>query len=281
MRIAGYFTKYLARIFLALALLSQSAIAQQATILGNGGGSGSVTSVATGACLTGGPITTTGTVSGTYVINAQTGTTYTVLSTDACKLVSFSNASTIAVTLPQATGSFAAGFGFDVISLGAGIVTITPTTSTINGAATLTLAKGQSCSIVSDGTNWQVSACNAIPIVWNQQQSSAVTPLTVSTTTFTPTGATNNYSFTLVTACASACTIANPSTTPVPGTSGVFAITQFSTAKTLTWGSQYYAAGGSSTIQPDSTVNSLNYVSYYVADATHIILSIGAANATH
>lgn len=128
----------------------------------SGSGSGSITNIATGACLTGGPITTTGTVSGTYAINAQTGTSYTVLSTDACKLVTFSNGSAIAVTLPQATGSFGAGFGFDVQNLGVGTVTITPTTSTVNGAATLVLTTNQGCTLISDGTNWQVSACPAL-----------------------------------------------------------------------------------------------------------------------
>lgn len=122
-------------------------------------GSGTVTQVDTGACLTGGPITSTGTVAGTYTINAQTGTSYTIQSSDACKLVTFSNASAIAVTLPQATGSFAAGYAFDVQNKGAGLVTITPTTSTINGGATLTVPQNTGCSIVSDGTNYQVMAC--------------------------------------------------------------------------------------------------------------------------
>ena len=96
------------------------------------------------------------------LINAQVGTTYTVASTDAAKLVTFTNASAIAVTLPQATGSFAAGFTFDAEDKGAGTVTITPTTSTINGAATLTLPTNNGCTITSDGTNYQVSACTSI-----------------------------------------------------------------------------------------------------------------------
>lgn len=129
---------------------------------GSGSGSGSVTSVATGACLTGGPITTTGTVSGTYTQRSTSGTTDTVLSSDACKIVTYNNASPVAVTLPQATGSFGAGFSFDVENLGAGLVTITPTTSTINGSSTLTVATKTSCTIWSDGTNWQVFACTAI-----------------------------------------------------------------------------------------------------------------------
>jgi hypothetical protein len=129
-----------------------------------GGGSGSVTSITAGAGinLSTNPCTTTCTASTTWAINAQTGTTYTVVSGDASKLVTFSNGSAVAVTLPQATGSFAAGFAFDVQNKGVGTVTITPTTSTINGSATLTLATNTGCSIVSDGTNYQISACTAL-----------------------------------------------------------------------------------------------------------------------
>jgi hypothetical protein len=93
-------------------------------------------------------------------VNAQTGTTYTVLNADAGKLITFSNAAAIAVTLPQAgTANFApgnAGSIFSVLNLGAGTVTITPTTSTINGNATLILPTGQAAVIYSDGTNYQV-----------------------------------------------------------------------------------------------------------------------------
>lgn len=88
-------------------------------------------------------------------INAQTGTTYTVVSGDQGKLVTLSNGSAIAVTLPQATGSFTTGWSVALVNLGAGLVTITPTTSTINGAATVVLATGQSLNIASDGTNYQ------------------------------------------------------------------------------------------------------------------------------
>jgi hypothetical protein len=95
-------------------------------------------------------------------INAQTGTSYTIASTDACKLVTFSNTSAIAVTLPQATGSFSNGFQFDVANYNTGLVTITPTTSTINGASSLAIPQNRSCEITSDGTNWQVSLCTAV-----------------------------------------------------------------------------------------------------------------------
>jgi hypothetical protein len=94
-------------------------------------------------------------------VNAQTGTTYTVLGSDLGKLVTLSNGSAIAVTLPQATGVFAAGFFFYASAIGAGTVTITPTTSTINGAATLVLATGASAFIVSDGTNYTAAVSTA------------------------------------------------------------------------------------------------------------------------
>jgi hypothetical protein len=117
------------------------------------------TAVSTGSGLT----IASATLSVTQAINAQTGTSYTIASTDASKLLTFSNASAIAVTLPVATTTgFGAGFAFDTENLGAGLVTITPTTSTINGAATLTVAKNAGCSITSDGTNYQVSACTAL-----------------------------------------------------------------------------------------------------------------------
>lgn len=91
-------------------------------------------------------------------VNAQTGTTYTVADTDRSKLVTFSNSSAVAVTLPQAATSskFASGWFADFENLNTGVVTITPTTSTINGVATYTLLKGQGVRIVSDGTNYQV-----------------------------------------------------------------------------------------------------------------------------
>jgi hypothetical protein len=90
-------------------------------------------------------------------INAQSGTSYTVVAADLGKLVTLTNAAAVAVTLPQATssgGSFAAGWWADFENRGAGTVTITPTTSTINGGANITLATNQSVKIISDGTNY-------------------------------------------------------------------------------------------------------------------------------
>lgn len=89
-------------------------------------------------------------------VNPQTGTTYTVVAGDKGKLITLSNTSAVAVTLPQATGSFASGWFTYVRSINNGVVTITPTTSTIDGIATLVLRRGDAAIIVSDGTNYQI-----------------------------------------------------------------------------------------------------------------------------
>ena len=86
--------------------------------------------------------------------NVQSGTTYTVLSGDRSKLVTFSNASPVSVTLPQAGTSFPNGWHVDVQNRGAGTVTITPSTSTIDGAASIDLTTGQGIRIASNGTNY-------------------------------------------------------------------------------------------------------------------------------
>jgi len=91
-------------------------------------------------------------------INAQVGTTYAFLTTDENKLVTFSNASPVAVTLSQATtAGFTSGAVFHVKNYGAGTVTITPSTSTIDNNTTLVLLSGQGADIYSDGTNYSTN----------------------------------------------------------------------------------------------------------------------------
>jgi hypothetical protein len=97
---------------------------------------------------------------GDQVVNAQTGTTYTLAYADGNKLVTFANASAVAVTLPQpingnsTSSRMGVGWYVDVLNLGAGAVTITPTSATINGFASLKLAQFGSARIYSDGTNY-------------------------------------------------------------------------------------------------------------------------------
>ena len=96
-------------------------------------------------------------------INSQIGTSYTIQGSDAGALITFNNAAAVAVALPQAgTTGFLSGFSFDVQNKGAGVVTITPTTSTINSGSTLTFSQNTGCTVTSDGGNYQVSACTAV-----------------------------------------------------------------------------------------------------------------------
>lgn len=89
-------------------------------------------------------------------VNTQTGTTYTVLNSDCGKLVTFSNGSSVAVTLPQAGASslFAAGCEIRFANRGAGTVTVTPTTSTIDGQASVAIASGGGFVVNSSGGQW-------------------------------------------------------------------------------------------------------------------------------
>jgi hypothetical protein len=115
-------------------------------------GSGLSTS---GTGAQGGTIAVSGTITSVEPVNAQTGTSYTLLTTDLAKLVSFNNSSSIAVTLPSAnTTGFKAGFWFDLTNIGGGPVTLTPISGTINGAASLTVTSSNHGRVVSDGTNW-------------------------------------------------------------------------------------------------------------------------------
>jgi hypothetical protein len=88
---------------------------------------------------------------------AVTGTSDTLNNSDLGFAVTYSNASAVVVSLAQASVSnlFLDGWAVWVKNKGAGAVTITPATSTIDGAATLVLAQNQGALIWSDGTNYQ------------------------------------------------------------------------------------------------------------------------------
>ena len=66
-------------------------------------------------------------------INVQTGTSYTVLTTDAGALIEFNNGGSIAVSVPSAAATgFTSGFAFDVQNLNVGMITLTPAAKTRN-----------------------------------------------------------------------------------------------------------------------------------------------------
>ena len=75
-------------------------------------------------------------------VNTQTGTSYTLVLTDAGKQVTMSNASASTLTVPaNASVAFVIGTRISVINLGAGIVTLTPAAAVTisNAAADLTI----------------------------------------------------------------------------------------------------------------------------------------------
>lgn len=89
--------------------------------------------------------------------NDQTGTTYTFLTSDAGQVVTFSNASPVAVTLPAANGDFAGGYNTLAQNIGDGLVTITVSAGNIcnldSCGSTLELEKGEIALLASAGGN--------------------------------------------------------------------------------------------------------------------------------
>lgn len=97
-------------------------------------------------------ITNLPTVSLNLVLNAQTGTTYTIASSDVNKLVTLSNASAITLTIPN--GVFTTGQQVNIQQIGAGQVTIANDgTSSFTGTGTKLRAQYSAATIVCTGTN--------------------------------------------------------------------------------------------------------------------------------
>jgi hypothetical protein len=88
------------------------------------------------------------------VQNAQTGTTYTFVAADFTKLVTLSNASPVAVTLPlESSVPWPAGTQLRLLNQGAGTVTVAGAVGvTINGTP-LTLAQYKAAVITKTGTD--------------------------------------------------------------------------------------------------------------------------------
>ena len=85
-------------------------------------------------------------------LNAQTGTTYTLVSTDVYKMVTLSNASAITVTVPN--GVFTTGQYINLQQLGAGQVTVqSDGTTTITGTGTKLRTQYSAASLLCTGTN--------------------------------------------------------------------------------------------------------------------------------
>lgn len=100
-------------------------------------------------------------LSGLGAVRDETGSTsYTNVGADNGILLILNDASPVAVTLDSAMISPYAIF---ITNFGAGTVTLTPTTGTINGGASLNLLQGQFLWCVFDGTNWKTGAFTTPP----------------------------------------------------------------------------------------------------------------------
>jgi hypothetical protein len=73
-------------------------------------------------------------------LNTQTGTSYTLQASDNAKVLTFNNASAIALTVPSGLGS---GFNCLIVQIGAGNVTPTASGTTISQRQALTKTAGQ------------------------------------------------------------------------------------------------------------------------------------------
>jgi hypothetical protein len=100
-------------------------------------------------------------------INAQTGTTYTLVLADAGKLITSSNASDITITVPaNADVAFPVGTRIDILSIGAGLTSLAAGAGvTINSKdSNLKLtAQGSAASLIKTDTNtwWLVGDLSA------------------------------------------------------------------------------------------------------------------------
>ena len=101
-------------------------------------------------------------LSGLGTVNDKTGvTTYTTQTSDAGALLILNDASPVAVTLNSVVTP---PFALFITNFGAGLVTLTPTSGTINGGASLALLQNQSIWAVYTGTNWLTDAFTAPPL---------------------------------------------------------------------------------------------------------------------
>ena len=99
-----------------------------------------------------------------FSVSDQTGlTSYTVQQSDNGALLILNDASPVAVTLDT---TLTVPYGLISINQGAGLVTLTPSTGTINGAADLTIPEGYFAIVGLDGTNWWAAVLPIVPLTF-------------------------------------------------------------------------------------------------------------------
>jgi hypothetical protein len=125
--------------------------------------SGGGTNISTACGITGGPITTSGTLKG-YVPTQAKSNGYTIADTDCGALITVNSSSASTLNLPQAGSSsqFQPGWFIRIQNLGAGAVTVNAAVSLFFGGgatgSSLVVSGGQITALVSDGANYDVAA---------------------------------------------------------------------------------------------------------------------------
>ena len=123
--------------------------------------------------------------------NAQTGTSFTFAATDFTKLVTLSNASAVAVTVPkETTVAWETGTQLRLLNIGAGLVTVSGAVGvTINGTP-LTLAQWKGANLIKTGTDTWVF------VPFASGGAAAVVGSTTGSPTITTDGTATIYKFT-------------------------------------------------------------------------------------
>lgn len=158
---------------LACTLLATPALAGGINNPGGGsGGSGTVTSVGTVCGISGGPITTSGTVSGSAVLGNQGSTINTSLGSYSVQgstashpdcgtllaVVGSTAAFAVDLSAASATG-FGSGFGFNLENESSVGISLVITTSVVYppNVSTINIPAGEGLGIQSDGTNYHLN----------------------------------------------------------------------------------------------------------------------------
>jgi hypothetical protein len=116
--------------------------------------------------------------------NAQTGTTYTFVAADFTKLVTFSNASPVAVTLPlEATVPWPAGTQLRLLNKGAGLVTVAGAVGVTIYGSPLSLAQNVAGTLIKTATNtWYFLPSASAP---SSDSATVATSQTTTSTSYT------------------------------------------------------------------------------------------------